>query len=195
MKHQLIFFSTVLATLLTAFAQTPPSDAAMAKLSCMPFGTLEKRADLKSSGYRMDSVTVSEADAAELPPGVDRGIKLKSVALPGGGKGDCTVGKTLSPEFKMLGAWFYISPDTTVDRIGFQIQEAGGEYFLLTFPGDFTGWKWLEGPREDIRPMIPVDKSGHDGIFDQPPNRVSVVWFVKNENPSEIGVAALTQGE
>ncbi len=93
----------------------------------------------------------------------------------------------------MLGGWFYISPDSTIQRIGIQIQESGGEYFLLTFPGDFTGWKWLEGSREDIVPMIPVEKTGFDGVFDQPVTRVSFVWFVKDSNPAEVGVAGLIQ--
>jgi len=171
----------------------PPADSEMAKLPGLPFGTLDNAAGIKSSGYHVESVAVAEFDPAKLPPGVQAGLKFTSVAQPGGGKGDCTVAKTLDPGFKMLGGWFYISPETQVQRIGLQIQETGGEYFLLTFLGDFTGWKWLEGKREDIAPMIPAAKSGFDGVLDQPVTRVSVVWFAKDQSPAEVGVAGLMQ--
>ncbi|MEI8310052.1 MAG: carbohydrate binding domain-containing protein [Verrucomicrobiota bacterium] len=173
-------------------AQTPPSDSQMAKTSTSPFGTLENALKMKPSGYRMESVSVSDFEAAELPKGVLCGIKFKSMAMSGGGKGDCTITGKLPQDFKMLGGWFYISPDTTIQRIGFQIQESGGEYFLMTFPADFTGWKWLEGTREDIVPMVPNEKSGFDGVLDQPATRVSIVWFAKDQSPSEVGVAGLT---
>ena len=193
MRNPTLIFMALFASLsLHAGAQSPPSDSQMAKLSAQPFGTLEKSVGVKSSGYRMESVTVSEFEAAGLPAGVDYGIKFRSVALSGGGKGDCTVATKLAPDFKMLGGWFYISPDTTIQRIGFQIQETGGEYFLMTFPADFTGWKWLEGTREEIVPMLPVEKSGFDSVLDQPATRISIVWFAKDQNPSEVGVAGLS---
>ena len=174
-----------------AISQNPPADSQMAKLSPQPFGKLENASKMKSSGYRMESVTVSDFDVADLPPGVLCGLKFKSVAQSGGGKGDCTITGKLSPDFKMLGGWFYISPDTTIRRIGFQIQETGGEYFLLTFPADFTGWKWLEGTREDVVPMGPKEKTGFDGVLDQPVTRISIVWFSDDQNTSEVGVAGL----
>ncbi len=188
--------SLILVSLpLCAAGQTPPADSEMAKLSATSFGELASAAAIKTSGYRMESVSASAFDAASLPKGVESGILFKSVAESGGGKGDCTIAKTLPPDFKMLGGWFYISPDSTVQRIGIQIQEAGGEYFLLTFPGDFTGWKWLEGKRENIVQMLPKEKSGFDGVFDHPATRVSIVWFVKDQSPKEVGVAGLMQAE
>ena len=173
--------------------QLPPADSEMAKLSSSPFGTLDNASGIKSSGYHLESVGVADFDPAKLPAGAQAGLKFTSVAQPGGGKGDCTVAKTVDPDFKMLGGWFYISPETRVQRIGIQIQETGGEYFLLTFPGDFTGWKWLEGKREDIAPMIPAEKSGFDSVLDQPVTRVSIVWFAKDQSPAEVGVAGLMQ--
>ena len=178
---------------LNASDQTPPADSEMAKLSSLPFGTLDNASGIKSSGYHVESVAVAAFDPAKLPPGAPAGLRFTSVAQPGGGKGDCTVAKTVDSNFKMLGGWFYISPETQVQRIGIQIQETGGEYFLLTFPGDFTGWKWLEGKREDLVPMIPANKSGFDGVLDQPVTRVSIVWFAKDQSPAEVGVAGLMQ--
>ena len=180
-----------LFSLIPAKSQTPPPDSEMAKLSTSSFGTLENAPKIKPSGYRIESASVSDFDAADLPKGVLCGLKFKSVALPGGGKGDCTISGELAPDFKMLGGWFYISPDTTIQRIGFQIQETGGEYFLMTFPADFTGWKWLEGKHEDIVPMGPQKKTGFDEVLNQPVARFSIVWFAKDESPSEVGVAGL----
>ena len=174
--------------------QAAPADSEMAKLSLAPIGDMSNPTSVKTSSYRMKSVDVRAFDTADLPKGVDAGILFRSEAEQGGSKGDCTVAKTLAPDFKMLGGWFYISPDSQIQRIGIQIQEQGGEYFLLTFPGDFTGWKWLEGKREDIVQMIPTEKSGFDGVFDQPASRVSIVWFAKDEKQNEVGVAGLTQG-
>lgn len=171
----------------------PPADSEMAKLSNSPVGALDNASAIKTSGYHLESVGVAAFDTAKLPAGAQAGLKFTSVAQPGGGKGDCTVAKTVDPNFKMLGGWFFISPDTRVQRIGIQIQETGGEYFLLTFPGDFTGWKWLEGKREDIVPLIPPGKSGFDGVLDQPVTRVSIVWFAKDQSPAEVGVAGLVQ--
>jgi len=189
----------LLALMLVVFSaraedQLPPdgSEMAKAKLSTAPLGNLKSGDSMKSPGYRMESVEISDWEAADLPKGTSFGLRFKSMSLPGGGKGDYTISKKLPPDFKMLGGWFYVSPDTTLKQIGFQIQEAGGEYFLMTFPADFTGWKWLEGTREEIKPMIPTEKSGHDGIFDQPTTRVSVVWFSKDANLAEVGVAGLT---
>ena len=190
------FFSLIVLAFLFspshANSQTPPPDSQMAKLSVTPFETLENASKMKPSGYRMESLDVSDFEEAELPKGTACGLKFKSVAQSGGGKGDCTIPGKLSPDFKMLGGWFYISPNTTIRRIGFQIQETGGEYFLLTFPADFTGWKWLEGTHADIVPMIPKEKTGFDGILDQPVTRISIVWFATDQNPSEVGVAGLT---
>ena len=178
---------------LNAGDQIPPADSEMAKLPGSPFGVLDNAAGIKTSGYHMESVGVAAFDPAKLPAGVGAGLKFTSVAQQAGGKGDCTVAKTVDSSFKMLGGWFYISPETQVQRLGIQIQETGGEYFLLTFPGDFTGWKWLEGKREDLAPMIPAEKSGFDGVLDQSVTRVSIVWFTKDQNPAEIGVAGLMQ--
>ena len=187
----LLLTAALFSLLLHASGQTPPPDSEMAKLSATPFGTLENALKMKSSGYRMESVNVNDFEAAELPKGILSGLKFKSVAQSGGGKGDCTISAKLPPDFKMLGGWFYISPDTTIQRIGFQIQETGGEYFLLTFPADFTGWKWLEGKHEDIVPMGPKEKTGFDEVLDQPVARFSIVWFAKDQNPAEVGVAGL----
>lgn len=174
--------------------QAAPTDSEMAKLSLTPIGDLSDPASVRTSSYRMKSVEVSAFDASTLPKGVDAGILFRSEAEQGGSKGDCTVAKTLASDFKMLGGWFYISPDSQIQRIGIQIQEQGGEYFLMTFPGDFKGWKWLEGKREDIVQMIPTEKSGFDGVFDQPASRVSIVWFAKDQEQNEVGVAGLTLG-
>ena len=194
MKHKFFYPLLALVFLFSPSqgkSQTPPADSEMAKLSATPFGTLENASKIKPSGYRMESVDVSDFEAAELPKGVLCGLKFKSVAQSGGGKGDCTISGKLPPDFKMLGGWFYISPDTTIQRIGFQIQETGGEYFLMTFPADFTGWKWLEGKHEDVVPMGPKEKTGFDEVLDQPVARFSIVWFAKDQNPSEVGVAGL----
>lgn len=191
-----IFTAALLATFsLQAADPSLPAESEMSKRSASPIGDAGDAAGIRPSGYRLESVTADAFENAGLPKGVERGHKFNSVAMEGGGKGDCTVAKTLLPDFKMLGGWFYISPDSTIQRIGIQIQESGGEYFLLTFPGDFTGWKWLEGSRADIVPMLPSEKSGFDGVFDQPVTRVSVVWFVKDTNPSSVGVAGLMQTE
>jgi len=175
--------------------ELPPADSEMAKSGLAPItvSALDKPASMVASGYRMASVVASPMEAEKLPEGTDAGFKLSGVALPGGGKGDFTVAtKTLDQNFKMIGAWFYITPETSIQRIGFQIQESGGEYFLLAFPGDFTGWKWLEGSRTDFVPMTKQTNPDFNGILDGTLGRVSIFWMVKNETPAEVGVAGLT---
>ena len=193
-------FSVFLIALLAvspvyAGKELPPADSSMAKsgLAPIPVEGLKKSALNKSSGYRMASVVATPMEAKDLPEGTDEGVKLSGVALPGGGKGDFTVStKVLEQNFKMIGAWFYISPETSIQQIGFQIQESGGEYFLLAFPGDFTGWKWLEGSRTDFVPMTKQTNPDFNGILDGTLGRVSIFWMVKDETPAEVGVAGLT---
>jgi hypothetical protein len=194
-------FSVFLLALLAvspvyAGKELPPADSEMARsgLTSVPVADLDKAALITASGYRMASVVAAPLEAKDLPEGTDAGVKFSGVALPGGGKGDFTVAKKLEENFKMIGAWFYISPETSIQRIGIQIQESGGEYFLLTFPGDFTGWKWLEGSRTDFVPMLKQtnENPNFNGVLDGSIGRVSIIWMVKDENPSEVGVAGLT---
>jgi len=190
-----VIFALLLAGLpVHAGDQIPPADSEMAKsnLSVSPFANLDNPLAVKAGGGHLESKESSAFEAGELPPGAQSGIKFTYVAEPLGCKGDCTVAKTMDPDFKMLGGWFYISPDTRVQQIGIQLQEAGGEYFLLPFPGDFTGWKWLEGKREQLVQMD--QKTGqYDGVLSEPITRVSIFWFQKGGAPGVVGVAGLTQ--
>ncbi len=146
---------------------------------------------IRGGGYKMESVQVGAIDRKDLPEGTKSGIKFTSIAQPQGGKGDCTVAKTLEENFSMVGGWFYISPNSVIDSIGFQLMESGGEYFSLHFPADFSGWKWLEGRRSDFKAFNRKDRPDFDQILDGLVDRVSVVWFVKDSQETEVGVAGL----
>ncbi|MEI6033253.1 MAG: carbohydrate binding domain-containing protein [Verrucomicrobiae bacterium] len=175
--------------------ELPPADSEMAKSGLAPMPVVSKfKEGTSQSGYRMASVVAAPFEAKDLPEGVDEGVKLSGVAQSGGGKGDFTVVGKLDQNFKMIGAWFFISPDTSIQRIGFQLQEVGGEYFLLTFPADFTGWKWLEGSRAEFVPMLKQKSESPelDGVLDKEIGRISIVWMAKNDSPTEIGAAGIT---
>jgi len=190
------FFPLLLVTLgmplwANAEENVPPADSEIARsqMMALQISPLDNPGEVGTGGYRMSSVAADYFDNEELPDGVQNGIKFKGEAESGGGKGDCTVAKTMEENFQMVGGWFYISPDSVVDSIGIQVMEQGGEYFLLTFPGDFTGWQWLEGTRDDFVPLLSPERSEFDGILEGPFKRISFVWFVKSDQPAELGLA------
>ncbi len=167
------------------------SEIARSKENHSVIAQLNNPMEIKGGGYKMESVVVNAIEAKDLPEGVEAGVMFSGVAEAQGGKGDCTVAKTLDESFSKVGGWFYISPNSVIDRIGFQVMESGGEYFLMTFPADFTGWKWLEGHRSDFVPFKRPDRPEFDQILDGLVDRFSVIWFVKDNQPHEVGVAGL----
>jgi hypothetical protein len=196
-SHFPIIFVLSLAVGFPVYAgnELPPAESEMAKsrLSTVVVGQLNKTGS-GANGYHMASVVATSMEAAALPEGVDVGLKFTSEAQPGGGKGDYTVANSLAQNFKMIGGWFYISPDSSVQQIGLQFQESSREYFCATSPGEFTGWKWLEWDRADLKPMLKQkgDSPENDQVLELPIIRVSVIWMVKNDSPTVVGVAGLT---
>ncbi len=125
--------------------------------------------------------------------------RLGAVAIEISGQSEVSGGKVDAPAFegelagcRRLSVWIAPTQTANVDRVGFQILDAKGEWLLQTVALDWTGWKRL-----DIDPSAGEMKQAyaqkdHDGKVDFPIKRVNLIWFAADTGPTSLIVDGLT---
>ncbi len=141
--------------------------------------------------YKLTSTSV-EAYAGQKPKAGLVALKFGGVAASDGGKGDFTITENPPGEIQELGMWVYLSPDSNVSRVGFQISDAEDESLMALVNADWEGWKWVEFNLLDATFSQSYNKQdGKSRKAEFPLKSIHIVWFVQKEGRTSLGVDVL----
>lgn len=134
--------------------------------------------------------------SASVYPGLEPKIgavalKFEGMAEIAGGKGDFSVVAAPPGELEWLGAWVYLTPDSNVKDLGFQVYDKDGECLLATVPANWQGWKWIEISLKDGGFRQAYKQEDKNKQIDFPLKGINFIWFTEKPGPTSLGVDAL----
>lgn len=144
--------------------------------------------NMASAGIK--SVSCS-AYAGLAPKAGGNALKFEGDAEGGGAKGDFAVTDAVPGELRYLGSWVYLTPDSNVSTVGFQVVDAEGEYLSATSQADWAGWQWIEKNLANGDFVQAFDQPSRNHKVDFPLKSVHVVWFTKKPGATFLGVDGL----
>jgi len=110
-------------------------------------------------------------------------LKLEGNAAFGGARADFYVSKWPAGHTHYLGAWIYLTPESNVDKVGFQVVDGEMETLGAYVPADWKGWKWVEFDLQKEKEFQPAGQA-KNGHVDVPLNEVHISWFAKGKGPT-----------
>ncbi len=162
-----------------------PSDTQRLLLSPLDPGAVKNQ-----GRYHLESANVTVYPDLEPKAGLAV-LKFSARAGMGGAKGDFAITGGVPGDLQDLGMWVYLTPDSNVSKVGFQIVDAEGESLMGLVPADWEGWKWVELNLIDA-PFLPAYRQeGKTGRAETPIKSVHIVWFTQTAGPTSLGVDAL----
>jgi len=119
-------------------------------------------------------------------------IDVAGKSKAAGGKVDIPVYEGELAGCQRLSLWVSPTAIGNVSEVGFQVQDAKGQWLMQTVPVDWTDWK-----RVDIDPTaggmrLAYEQKGQDGKMVLPLRSVHVVWFAKDAGPAALRINGLT---
>lgn len=118
-------------------------------------------------------------------------LEFAANANAGYNKGDFVIIQNPPGVIEALGMWVYLTEESNVMDIGFQITDAEGEVFSVKSPGIWEGWKWIEHSLQQggfEQAYVQNDKNGQ---IDFPLRSINIVWWTLGDGPTSFGVDAL----
>ena len=152
---------------------------------------------ISTGAWNMKSYSAEPYEGIEAKAG-KTALKFRGEASPGGAKGDFTVGLFPPGEVQWIGAWVYLTPESNVGEVGFQITDAEGEVLLCKTPADWTGWKWVEMNLAAGGFAQAYEQAGKNHQVDYPIKAINFIWGTTNAGPTSVGInglAAITKAE
>lgn len=171
-----------------------PPDSAIGRAGSLQrilLSPLESDSPIEKAGWMLKNLAVVPAPKQIVPKIGQTALLLRGDAEQAGAKGDFTVTGALPGNPKFVGIWVYLSPDSNVDRLGFQIHDAEGESLIATIPADWQGWKWVELDLQSPSLTQTYEQAGKNKKVDFPISGVHIAWFAKAAGPSSLAVDAL----
>ncbi len=119
---------------------------------------------------------------------------------------DFVISKTPPGRIQYIGAWMYLTPESNVSKVGFQILDNSGndgKPLVATVPADWKGWKWVEfntqdatfAPPDDVKKKsadaAPADASAAAPASSAPvlPLRnIHFIWFATKGGMTSVGL-------
>lgn len=188
LRSQSLFLAFLCLTPLSVHAQPPliPDGSAMA--GCSPDMPRLLLNPMEDGTVITPTGNATRHPAFEIYKDIDAKIgqvalKLEGVAEFGSAKPVFVLSKWAPGHIRYLGAWIYLTPDSNVDKIGFQGKDADGKPFTDLVPADWKGWKWLE---TDLQKAF--GGSGTTGYVMQ---EVDIAWTAKAAGPTFVGADGL----
>ncbi len=191
-----------LATLLTSLSPIANAEPGSmippdSRIASAPAGTqrlllspLDPGAVQNQGKYHLESTDVSVYPDLEPKAGLAV-LKFSARAGIGGAKGDFSITDVIPGDLQELGMWVYLTPESNVSKVGFQVIDSEGESLIALVPADWEGWKWVELNLIDAPFVSAYKQDGKTGQAETPIKSVHIVWFTQSPGPTSLGVDAL----
>ncbi len=191
----LLLTSSAALPLVPGFAQPiVPAQSEMGRaagLQQVLVSPLEADSGVGKGGWMLKNLSMQAAPPSVVPKLGQSALTLGAEAEAAGAKGDFTLSGAVPGEAKFLGMWVFLTPDPNVERLGFQIQDAEGEYLLATVAADWQGWKWVEFDLASASFAQAYAQTDKNKKVDSPLRSVHAAWFAKAAGPSSLTIDAL----
>lgn len=150
---------------------------------------------IESIPSRMGGWQIDQLQGSLIPGETRTGasaLAIDGVARQAGSKIDVTLTNELPSRIQSLSLWVNGGRSSNVSRAGFQIQDAEGEYLIVTAPLTDEAWQevtWDEAGNA-ARPAYP--QPNRNGVVDQPIRSVQTVAFSTSPGAMRLVVDGLT---
>lgn len=153
---------------------------------------MDSTGGLRAGGWRFEKAAV-EMSPADIPPKLGSGsVRFRGEAAIAGAKGDFHLCDQLPGNFQKLALWVYLSEDSNVSELGFQLWDANGEALIERIPADWQGWRKIELDAGSKTITQAWKQPDQNGTLEQPIRSLNLAWFAKEPGPSHLDVDALT---
>ncbi|MEI6033559.1 MAG: hypothetical protein WCS65_04650 [Verrucomicrobiae bacterium] len=147
---------------------------------------------LGAGGWKFEKAGVEMSPAGVAPKLGSGSVRFRGVAAIAGAKGDFHLTDQLPGNFVKLGMWVYLSEDSNVSELGFQLWDANGEGLTEKIPADWLGWRHIELDAGSSKIVPAWKQPDQNGVLEQPIRALNLAWFAKEPGPSHLEVDALT---
>ena len=169
----------------TCGADTPPASELL-------INAMDSTEGLRAGGWRFEKTAV-EMSPAEIQPKLGSGsVRFRGEATIAGAKGDFHLADQLPGNFQKLTLWVYLSADSNISELGFQVWDANGEGLTEKIPADWQGWRQIVLDAESKNIEQAWKQPDQNGTLDQPIRTLNLAWFTKDPGPFYLDVDDLT---
>jgi len=153
---------------------------------------MDSTGGLGAGGWRFEKGAVEMSPAGIAPKLGSGSVRFSGQAAIAGAKGDFHLANALPGNFQKLAMWVYLSADSNVSELGFQVWDANGEGLTEKIPADWVGWRLVEFIPGKSNIVQAWKQPEQNGTLEQPIRMLNLAWFAKEPGPMYLDVDALT---